>query len=182
MNRTAAIPLIGIALLSGACANNSRHIGLQNGTSLSAERHGMWTRPSEVGFKMGGEIGASATASRVLGFNVGESKPATSVAAVLGPLTGARKLDNNAGFAAYKAVQDNGAEGIYVTRIERESSGFLFFYRKQTVTVYGRALTLADYGPITEKRADQWRFRNTGPDLVVVKEGDAQVQLPIEVK
>ena len=179
MNRT-LIAVAAVATLS-ACAHNSRSVGMVDKTNLRAENHTVWTRPTEVGFQLGGEISASATARRVLGFNVGESKPGSSVLAVFAPFSGA-KLSPVGSFAAYKAVTDARAEGIYVTRVETESSGFLFFSNNETVTVYGRALTMKDYGPIKEARADRWRYRDYGADTVVVKEGRAEVNLPVEVK
>lgn len=186
MNRTITLGIAGAALFASACATNSRHTGLVNETSLVAESHTMWTRPTEVGYKMGGEISSSATANRVLGFNVGESKPpGVDVAAVLGPLLGGKgetSLSPVAAFAAYKAVTESRAEGIYITRIETEGSGFLFFYNTQTVTVYGRALTLENLGPIDQERADRWRYRRYSPNLVIVKDGDADIDLPVNVR
>jgi hypothetical protein len=171
-------------LVLAGCANNGRHVGLKNKAAMAAEAHGLWTRPTEVGFKMGGEITGTATSNRVLGFNVGEAKPNVSlpVPGILGGAGGRISLDPVEEFAAYKAVEDAKAEGIYLTRVEEESNGFLFFYRTRTVTVYGRALTLENYGPISEKRADQWRFRGAMPEVVVVKEGKADIMLPVDVK
>ncbi len=181
MSDLARASLVLLAVAAAGCANNARKVNLANQASLAVEAHGMWTRPTEVGYAMGGEISATAEARRILGFNVGESKPGgVSVAAILSPLTGGDGLGAVESFAAYKAVTEARAEGIYVTRIETDRNGFLFFFNRQTVTIYGRALTLEDYGPVEEARADRWRYRNYQPEAVVVKEGSVDVLIPME--
>ena len=184
MTRALLTGLVGGLLLTSGCASNARNVKLASQASISAESHGMWTRPAEIGFAVGKEISASATTQKVLGFNVGESKPrgGFSVSAILSPAnTGAAKLSATEEFAAYKAVAGAGVDGIYVTRIETDRSGFLFFSQRTTATVYGRAMKLKDYGPVSEDRADDWRFRGYRPDVVVIKDGKTDVNLPIEV-
>ena len=185
MNRMVTLSFTLLTLtLASSCATNARRVKLVNEASVAAESMGMWTRPTEVGFTLGEEISGTAISNRVIGFNVGESKPAGSVAAVLGPLLGSgpgnTALSATESFAAFKAVTEAEAEGIYITRIESESRGFLFLYRTNKVTVHGRALHIEDYGAITQDRADEWRFRNRQPDVVVIKDGETTVSLPIE--
>ena len=171
--RVSAI-LMAAVVVTG-CATNSRRIKLQEEAALVAENQGLWTRPSEVGFKLGDEITGTAVSTRVLGFNVGEAKNARNIlnfGVIDG--TGAR-LSSTGQFAAYKAVTDAKAEGIYVTRVQVESKGVLVFWTTETVTVYGRALTLTDYGPVDQERADEWRFREYGPKVMVIKEGEVDV-------
>ena len=99
----------------------------------------------------------------ILLFQVGESKNAggglSIITSGLGG-TGAA-LSGTGEYAACKAVTEAGAEGIYVTRVETEINGFLFFWKTQKATVYGRQLTMHDYGPIEQERADDWRFRTS---------------------
>lgn len=174
---------VAILVIATGCATNARRVGLTEATRMVAEDHRLWTRPTEVGYEMGGEIAGTATARKVLFiFNVGESKPPqTEFLAVL--TGGGAGLDNTGSFAAYKAVSEAQVEGIYVTRVETDSvTGFLGLWSTETVTLYGRALKLKSYGPISEERADQWRFRNNMPNVVVVKEGSADVMLPINVR
>jgi len=179
------LALYAAALLAvgTGCLNNARRVGLTEATSMTAEDHRLWTRPTEVGYEMGGEIAGTATSRKILFiFNIGESKPPTTdVLAVVGGGGGAG-LGSVGSFAAYKAVSEAQVEGIYVTRLESDSTtGFLGLWSSTTVTLYGRALKLKSYGPISEDRADQWRFRNNMPNVVVVKEGSADVMLPLKV-
>ncbi len=129
-----------------------------------------------------------ADSLRVFGFNVGESKPSgsivTAIFGVAGAVAGGKgqaKLDAVEEYAAFKAVEQANADGIYVTRVATESTGFLFFYRQRRVTVYGRTLKLHNLGAVDQARADEWRFRNRQPNVVVIKEGETNVSLPIEV-
>jgi hypothetical protein len=178
-----AIPVLALAVATG-CATNSRRIKMQNEAALEAQNHGLWSRPTEIGFKMGDEISDTAIGKKVFGFNVGESKSggmSLSIVAGLGG-TGA-SLSQTGQFAAYKAVTGAGAEGIYVTRVESDSSGFFPFFKREQVTVYGRALTIDNYGPIEEERADKWRFRKFGPRTVIIKDdggGKSGVNLHVD--
>ena len=172
-------------LLTTGCATNSRKIKLANEAALQAQNHGLWTRPTEVGFKMGDEISATAKATSVLGFQTGESKSGgfglSMITSALGG-TGA-SLSGTGEFAAYKAVTEAGAEGIYVTRVESSNHGFLFFWKNEKVTVYGRALTMHSYGPVKEARADDWRFRHFQPKTVVIEsKGGRTTPVQVEVK
>jgi len=173
MTRILPLAIATVALTTG-CATNSRKSKLANEAALSAQNHGLWTRPTEIGFKMDDEISATARATKVLGFNTGESKPGSgaSLSVVSSLLGTGTSLSATGQYAAYKAVVENGAEVGYVTRVESDAHGFLMFWKNEKVTVYGRALTLDNYGPIEETRADRWRFRNHGPNTVVVTEGD----------
>ena len=171
--------------LAVGCASNSRKVKLANEAALQAQNHGLWTRPTEIGFKMGGEISAQATSRSILLFQVGESKNAggglSIITSGLGG-TGAA-LSGTGEYAAYKAVTEAGAEGIYVTRVETETNGFLFFWKTQKVTVYGRQLTMHDYGPIEQERADDWRFRNFQPQTLIIQDngsGNTPVQVQVE--
>lgn len=171
MTRSRLLLLGSIALATG-CATNSRRAKLQNEAALASENHEMWTRPTEVGFKMGDEISATAKATKVLWMNTGESKVGGVSLSIVSGLSGTgASLSQTGQFAAYKAVTGAGVEGIYVTRVESENKGIFPFWRNETVTVYGRALTIDNYGPVDEDRADKWRFRRFGPKTVVVKEG-----------
>lgn len=163
---------IAVLALATGCATNARKVKLQNEAALAAEAHGLWTRPTEIGFKMGDEISATAKATKVFGFNTGESKPGgVNLSVVTSGLGGTgANLSTTGQFAAHKAVTEAGAEGIYVTRVETDSKGFPFIVRRETVTVTGRALTLDNYGPVEEGRADQWRFRRFQPKTVVIKD------------
>lgn len=176
MNRV--VLLLALATLATACTSNARKVQLQNAASLNVDAHTLWSRPTEVGYRVGDQIFATATSDKVLGFHVGEARPGSDVLSVVLPPSGGG-LSPLEEFAAYKAVAESGAEGIYVTRIESESRGFLFFFRHQEVTLYGRALTLQDYGPVAENRADLWRFRKYQPEVVVVKDGEANLTVPI---
>lgn len=180
MNRLA--PVLALALATG-CATNSRKVKLQNEASLAAEAHGLWTRPTEIGFKMGDEISATANSTKIFGINSGESKPGgVNLSIVTSGLGGTgASLSATGQFAAHKAVTKAGAEGIYVTRVETNSSGFPFIVKREKVTVTGRALTLDNYGPVEEERADKWRFRRFGPRTVVIKEGRGSTPVNVSV-
>jgi hypothetical protein len=178
MNMYSLSAAIGLALATG-CATNARKIHLANEASLRADSHKLWTRPTEIGFKMGKEISATAQATSVLGFQTGESKNSSVGLAIVTSALGGKgaSLSGTGNYAAYKAVMEAGAEGIYVTRVESENFGFFFFVKNEKVTVYGRALTMHDYGPIAESRSDDWRFRNFQPKTVVIKGGGSTVQV-----
>ncbi len=175
--------VLGVALmatiLGSACASNSRSLPLSSNANLRTETHAMWTRPTEVGYLMGPEISGTATVRQVLGFHVGESKPGASVFAILGPLLGGGQdiTDPVMMHAAFNAAEAAGAEGIYLTRVASESSGFFIFFSNTTTTVHGRALKLKDLGPVSQDRADQWRFAGTGPELVIIRDGKADVNI-----
>lgn len=169
---TRLLPLALACTLAVGCASNSRQLGLSNTATMSSESHDLWTRPNEIGFEMGPEISARASAQRVFGFNVGESKPGMDVFAFVGPLLGGGRTvsDPVALHAAYKAVEEANADGIYVTRIATEGTNVFFLWTSKNVTVYGRALRLRDLGMVDEARADDWRFRQFGPDTVIIKD------------
>ena len=131
---------------------------------FAPERLTTWSRPVEISFEFGEDVVGTASYTVVLGiFKSGEVP--TSVGGLLsastmllGAISGDQAKDPQIGTAAFKAVQSVDADGLFVTAVEIEEDTFLWLYKKRTITVRGKAMTLVDLGQVSEERADNARY------------------------
>lgn len=153
------LPLLLSLPLLGACAANSRRAPTALASAV-AEPQVVWTRPVEVTYTLGDRIEGEATMTRLLGINVGGAKPDTqalaSVLAVL-PTRNSAAHDALLSHAAFNAARQANVDGIYITQVESDSTGFLFLMRTTTTRVTGRALSLQTLGVVSQERADAAR-------------------------
>lgn len=132
-----------------------KNVSMRGEASFAAESHGMWSRPTEVGYEIMGDVEGTAEYSLLFGFIPLGDSPAVdfSISGLLGGST------NNPGvkFAAYDACKTIGADGIYITSVYTESKVNPFISTDK-VTVKGKAIKLVDLGTVDQQRADTVRY------------------------
>ncbi len=154
--------------LTTACSTvQSAGAGLRASASLDAEAARSWSRPTEVGYDFTGqEIEGSASATSILFGLINFGSGDTSLlSGILGTIRGNEVDSPIARAAAYDAmtkVQD--VDGIYVTRQTGNVFDFLGIYKKQDMTVRGKALRLRVLGEVSQERADRERYLHALPE------------------
>ena len=134
-------------LLLSACASSGASVGASR-VSFATEKNEVWNRPLEVGFDMEDRHikGVEKQLEILPVFN-----PFFKILNMLGVDT----VDDMTSVAAYNAITENGADGLYVMGTKEDKHGFWPFYQHRTVSVYGKALKLKKVGQVDMKRADK---------------------------
>ena len=149
------------AIVMMSCSTTyDKNVAMREEAAFSAETHGMWSRPTEVGYEIIGDVEGTAEYSLLFGFIPLGDSPAVDFTIFLGGSA------NNPGakFAAYDACKTVGADGIYITSVYTESKTNPFL-STETVTVKGKALKLVDLGTVDQERADTARFLGASGSL-----------------
>lgn len=164
MKKAIVFLLIAVtAFATMSCSTTyDKNVSMRGEASFSAEEQALWSRPSEVGYEIMGDVEGTAEYSLLFGAIPLGDAPAVdfSISGLLGGNT------NNPGvkFAAYDACKTIGADGIYITSVYTESKNGLFV-DTESVTVKGKALKLVDLGTVDQERADTVRFLNANGGL-----------------
>ena len=139
-------------LLSGCKTATVMSTTASDSSSLSAESMQVWSRPLETGFTaMGmGEGRAKSNDERKAisgstGFFLAGSVPSSSLTPV-------------AQLAAFNAIKEANADGMYVTMVQEEED----LNSEKTVWVKGVMLKLVFYDTVSPQRSDAVRFCTKG--------------------
>jgi len=158
-----AVPMLALTV---GCRTVTKKDMMVTSAKVKAESHEVWTRPAELGFTVGSYIeGTSETKKMLMLFRVG-GDPTSGGVTVPTFGMGAPTLSPNAKWAVSNAVDDSGADGIYITKIVEEKAIIFPIWTKKA-TVYGKALKLKDYGSINKTRADLDRLGYPPPKKAV---------------
>ncbi len=153
----------GLAITSALGLVDCSSIGhdwSKDAASYSADRAPVWNRSGEMAVDLQDRVvSATAEYDRFLIFttkNESYNGATNTISSV--------SLDGLGTYAAYKATTDANADGIYVIRSKRESSGFplLNLWRTEKVTVWGMPFKYKFLGIMDEKRADEKRKQGGG--------------------
>ena len=139
---------------------------MTNTASIEPDNQKMWTRPHETTYEIDLEDSMGyADQTVLLGFTIEGDSPATTLKygfirfgdsySGYAELKDLGQLDN---IAIGRAIKNAGADGLYITSIESNSTGLWPFYSKRNTTVTGKPLTLKDLGVVGEERYEQRRF------------------------
>lgn len=160
---TVLVVVLVLAVMTG-CTTMDRRVTPVAEAGFAPERLTTWSRPVEISFEFGDEVVGTASYTVVLGiFKSGEVPTSaggllSASTMVLGAITGVQAEDPQIATAAAKAARSVDADGLFVTAVEVEEDTFLWLYRKRTITVRGKAMTLVDLGQVSEERADNARY------------------------
>lgn len=152
-----------LAVMVG-CTTMDRRATPTAEAGFTPERLTTWSRPVEISFEFGEDVVASASYTVVLGIFKSGEVPASSrgllsaSTMLLGAISGEQADDPQIATAAFKAVRSVDADGLFVTAVEIEEDSFLWLYRKRTITVRGKSMTVVDLGQVSEERADNARY------------------------
>ena len=140
-------------MLSSGCKTVTKKDMMVNNTKVRSESHEVWNRPTEVGFTVGDYIEGTSETSKLLGFIRTGGDPTAGGISIPTFGSSAPSLSANAKWAVSNAVDKAGADGIYITKIVEERR-IIFPIVTTKAWVRGKSLTLKDFGPIDEDRAD----------------------------
>lgn len=155
--------VLALGVITGCTTTDNRATPVAE-AGFAPESLTTWSRPVEISFEIGEDVVGAASYTVVLGvFKSGEVPSSaggvlSASTMLLGAITGKQSDDPEIGTAAHKAVRSVDADGLFVTSVEIEEDTFLWLYKKRTVTVRGKALTLVDLGQVSEERADNARY------------------------
>ena len=145
--------LLTTLALSSACRSVTKKDMMVNNTNLRSESHEVWNRPTEVGFTVGDYIEGTSETSKLFGVIRTGGDPTAGGSSIPSFGASAPSLSANAKWAVSNAVDKAGADGIYITKIVEEKK-IIFPVWTRKAWVRGKALTLKDFGPIDDQRAD----------------------------
>lgn len=134
-------------LLLSACASSGASVGASR-VSFASEDHEVWNRPLEVGFDMEDRhIKGQEKQLEIL--------PIFNPIWYLLSMLGLDTVDELTSVAAYNAITENSADGLYIMGTKEDKHGFWPLYQHRTVSVYGKALRLKKVGQVDMQRADK---------------------------
>ncbi len=142
----------GLFLIISCSTTYDKNISMRGDATLVTEANVMWSRPTEVGYEIIGDVEGTAEFSKLFGIIPLGDSPAADLTGIFG--TGS----DNAGvrYAAYDAIKSIGADGIYITSTYYAITQGIVTTEK--VTIKGKALKLIDLGAVDKQRADTVRY------------------------
>jgi hypothetical protein len=148
------IVLAGAVTLTG-CHNLGGVNHAQSRSALSAEPLQVYSRAQEFGFSVVGDATGTAETRKFLFLTIGGDRTDASL-----PLYGATEGTQLESLAALRAARSLNADGFYQVSTEREKANLLWIYRREKVTVTGKALRTRDLGTVSAERADKIRLES----------------------
>jgi hypothetical protein len=188
IKRILFLVLIICILMLASCASFTKKSYMKDTASFNPEPNGMWTRPTEIGYEIIGDVEGEAEVMRVMGFVASGEAPSAKITEsgttniMFFPLlTIRRKFDKSRltpleRFAAYNAMKSVNADGIYITMAVTEKRGFLPFYSYRKAYVRGKALRIVDLGIVDQERVDKYRYLKILPQDVFAPIGVSESQ------
>lgn len=144
--------LVAIGLMGSGCTSLSTERVNQEQAGFSAEQPSIGVRPGRFTAEMKEElIVGESTYSRSLGILITGDYPGIISSLRAFNLT---KPSISTTHAAAKAVDSVKADGIYVTDIREEASGFFPFFYTVKVTVRGKPVYFKALGPLPVEKSD----------------------------
>lgn len=183
----AATVVVAVALMSG-CSTVDKKLSASADAAFSPEDLTTWARPVEISFELGDDIEGEASYQVILGvFRTGEVPGSaaggllSASTMILGNITGQQAQNPEIGTAAFNAADSVDADGIFVTNVEIVEDKFLWLYKKRTITVQGKALSIVNLGQVDEARADNARYLRLLPSggVSLPEDTGGQTWLPV---
>lgn len=149
--KIAMLALAGASMLTlSGCAVMSKDAHVRDRGGMDAEAMSIAARPTEYTVDEIGDSSGTATTTHVLGFLVAGD----SVDAGL-PILGNPGENPLVKLASYRAATAKGGDAFYHVTTEKDSFGFGFIYKIETVKVTGRALKVKNLGTMSAERTDK---------------------------
>lgn len=164
--------IVAAVVFSTGCASTVSTVTASGAAQLKAEPMSLWTRPLEVGFTVVGMGEGKAQNLQVEGSLSSNKVVDNTPSFFIGGISEA-KISPMVKLAAFNAIQEAKADGIYITMAKEETDGSL-----KKAWVRGLLLKIGIYGPVTLERADAARMCKCGG----TKKGCGMKNEPVSVK
>lgn len=120
--------------------------------SLDAEPLRVMSREQEFGVEVVGNASGTAENRKFLFFTIGGDRIDASL-----PMYGSRGGSQLERLASLRAARSQNGDAFYLVTTETEKANILWIYRREKVSVSGKALRTKDLGTISAERADDLR-------------------------
>jgi len=151
------LSVIAVAVVfSTGCASTVSTVTASGAAQLKAEPMSLWARPLEVGFTVVGMGEGKAQNLQVEGSLSSNKVVDSAPSFFIGGISDV-KISPMVKLAAFNAIQEAKADGIYITMAKEETDGSL-----KKAWVRGLLLKIGIYGPVTLERADAARMCKCG--------------------